>query len=54
MLDAYVLLANAFDLSENFTPVNAYSSSLPLGQLMVNVCVLADWLDELRFHFIVV
>ena len=27
---------------------------VPLGQLMVNVCVLADWLDELRFHFIVV
>ena len=38
--------ANAFDLSENFTPVNAYSSSLPLGQLMVNVCVHAS---EIRY-----
>ena len=24
MLDAYVLLANAFDLSENFTPVTVH------------------------------
>jgi len=37
MLDAYVLLANALDLSINFTPVNAYSVAVPLGQVIVNV-----------------